>query len=71
MFFFMWPAKWADDGALYGAVEWSGPSVEQMTMSSRMTLANMSVEIGAKNAVIDPNPETVAFLKAAKSRDFE
>ena len=63
--------KLGDDGALYRAVEWAGPAVQKMSLASRMTLANMSVEIGAKNGIIEPNGETLAFLKARAKREFE
>ncbi len=60
-----------DDGALYKAVEWAGPVVEAMTIAGRMTLSNMSVEIGAKNGIIAPNEETLAWVKSRCKKPFE
>ena len=40
-------------GATYEAVEFCGPAVEQMTLASRMVLANMVAEMGAKAGLVD------------------
>ncbi len=39
------------DGVLYKAVEFSGKVVREMSISGRMTLCNMAVEMGAKMAM--------------------
>ncbi|XXM70752.1 3-isopropylmalate dehydratase large subunit [Lysinibacillus sphaericus] len=36
------------EGATYKAIEYTGDAVESMTLASRMTIANMSIEMGAK-----------------------
>lgn len=40
-------------GATYKAVEFGGPAVRPLTLASRMTLANMSAEMGAKTGIVD------------------
>lgn len=40
-------------GATYEAVEFAGPTVAGMTLASRMVLANMVAEMGAKTALVD------------------
>jgi 3-isopropylmalate/(R)-2-methylmalate dehydratase large subunit len=42
------------EGANYQAVEFTGEAVTSMTLASRMTLANMSSEMGAKAGLVDP-----------------
>lgn len=42
------------DGAAYRAVEFTGEAVHAMSLASRMTLANMTAEMGAKTALVDP-----------------
>jgi 3-isopropylmalate/(R)-2-methylmalate dehydratase large subunit len=42
------------EGANYQAVEFTGETVTSMTLASRMTLANMSSEMGAKTGLVDP-----------------
>jgi 3-isopropylmalate/(R)-2-methylmalate dehydratase large subunit len=36
------------EGATYKAIEYTGEAVESLTLDSRMTIANMSIEMGAK-----------------------
>jgi homoaconitate hydratase family protein len=50
------------DGAIYKAVEFTGPTIQNMTMAGRMTVCNMAVEMGAKNGVIEPDETTRKFL---------
>ncbi|HZD10600.1 MAG TPA: 3-isopropylmalate dehydratase large subunit [Candidatus Binatia bacterium] len=40
-------------GATYMAVEFAGPAVAPLSLASRMTLANMSAEMGAKTGLVD------------------
>src|SRR5690606_24162681 len=40
-------------GATYEAVEFAGDTVRDMTLASRMVLANMVAEMGAKTALVD------------------
>jgi 3-isopropylmalate/(R)-2-methylmalate dehydratase large subunit len=42
------------EGANYQAVEFTGETVISMTLASRMVLANMSSEMGAKAGLVDP-----------------
>lgn len=42
------------EGANYQAVEFTGEAVRAMTLASRMALANMSSEMGAKTGLVDP-----------------
>lgn len=52
------------DGAIYKAVEFTGPTIKAMSIAGRMTLCNMAVEFGAKNGIIAPDEVTAEFLKA-------
>ncbi len=59
------------DRANYEAVEFAGPAAGEFGLSSRMTLANMAAEMGAKNGYFEPDALTVAWLKARTFREFE
>ncbi len=49
------------DGATYRALEFAGAAVERMSVSSRMTMANMAIEAGAKCAVFTPDEKTAEY----------
>ncbi len=49
-------------GAGY-ALEFAGPLVSSMTMDERMTLCNMSIEAGARMALVAPDDTTMRFLE--------
>ena len=41
------------DGALYKALEFTGPGLKELTMAERISICNMAVEMGAKNAIFE------------------
>ena len=43
------------DGANYKSIEFCGPTIDSMSVESRMTVANMSVEAGAKSGLMTTN----------------
>lgn len=51
------------DGATYQALEFCGDTVEQMTIASRMTMANMAIEAGAKCALFTPDEKTAEYCE--------
>ena len=52
---------WGADGGLYASVEFSGSGVEAMTIDSRMALANMMAEFGAKSSYIPPDDKNTGL----------
>jgi 3-isopropylmalate/(R)-2-methylmalate dehydratase large subunit len=50
------------DGADYKSVEFSGDTVDGMTISERFTLCNLSMEMGAKCAFVKVDGKTEHFL---------
>ena len=51
------------DGATYQALEFCGDTIEHMTVASRMTMANMAVEAGAKCALFTPDEKTAEYCR--------
>jgi len=51
------------DGAAGHVIEYAGQAVRSLSMESRMTLCNMSIEAGARAGMIAPDETTFAYLK--------
>ncbi|MBT8245724.1 MAG: 3-isopropylmalate dehydratase large subunit [Winogradskyella sp.] len=55
--------------------EYAGNVFEDMSMEGRMTVCNMSIEMGARGGMIAPDETTFAYVKdrkfAPKGKDFE
>jgi 3-isopropylmalate/(R)-2-methylmalate dehydratase large subunit len=59
----------AELGAAAGAgyaVEYDGSSVAALDVESRMTLCNLTVELGAKYGMVAPDDTTIAWLRGRK-----
>ena len=57
------------DGATYRALEFTGETIKNMSMSERFTLANMAVEAGAKAGLFETDEKTREFLKERGRED--
>src|SRR5918993_1949049 len=51
------------NGAQGHVIEYRGSALEALSMESRMTICNMSIEAGAKAGVIAPDDVTFAYLE--------
>jgi 3-isopropylmalate/(R)-2-methylmalate dehydratase large subunit len=49
------------EGALYRSIEYTGEYVKKLSVSSRITLCNMAVEMGAKNGIVEADVRTQEF----------
>ena len=59
------------DGALYMAMEFTGPAVESLSMDGRLTMANMAVEAGAKNGIVPPDEITRRYVEGRAKRPYK
>lgn len=59
------------EGANYKAVEFSGPAVGTLSLSSRMVMTNMAAEMGAKNGYFEPDEVCLKWLQSRAMRPFE
>lgn len=59
------------DGADYACVEFSGESVDSMSVAGRMVLSNMSTEMGAKAGVVFPDDKTYEWLSLRTNKKWE
>ncbi len=55
-------ARTGVDGALYKAMEFTGPALAEMSMEARMTITNMAIEAGAKNGIMGFDQTTKQYL---------
>ncbi|MFZ5426351.1 MAG: 3-isopropylmalate dehydratase large subunit [Thermodesulfobacteriota bacterium] len=52
-------------GALYKALEFTGPVVEQLSIEQRLSMSNMAIEAGGKVGLFPADAKTLAYAKAA------
>ena len=57
------------DGADYKTVEFYGKTVEESSIASRMVLANLAMEMGAKAAIVPPDEKTIRYIKSRTETD--
>ncbi len=60
-------AQLGTGGATGYFVEYAGKAVEELSVEGRMTLCNMSIEMGARGGMVAPDEKTYAYIKG---RDF-
>ncbi|MFQ6118202.1 MAG: 3-isopropylmalate dehydratase large subunit [Candidatus Bipolaricaulia bacterium] len=58
------------DGADYKAVEFYGETIKNMSIASRMVLANLAMEMGAKAAIVPPDEKTIKYVKSRTDKPF-
>ena len=68
-------ARMTTSGATGYAVEYAGQVVRSMSMEGRLTLSNLSIEMGSRAGLIAPDETTFAYLKgreyAPKGADWD
>jgi 3-isopropylmalate/(R)-2-methylmalate dehydratase large subunit len=52
------------DGATYRAMQFDGPGIPTLSMDDRMTIANMAIEAGGKNAIFPFDARTAEYVNA-------
>jgi 3-isopropylmalate/(R)-2-methylmalate dehydratase large subunit len=59
------------DGATYKSLEFTGDSIEKMSMSERLSISNMAVEAGAKVGLFASDKTTQEYLEAhGRGKDY-
>src|SRR5579864_212450 len=58
--------KVGTDGATGHVIEYAGEAVRALSVESRMTLCNMSIEAGARAGMIAPDETTFAYIKGRR-----
>ena len=58
-------------GATYMSLEFGGSTIDDMTIASRMTMANMAVEAGAKCGIFKPDEKTCDYCNVEYTDDIK
>ncbi|NQT96032.1 MAG: 3-isopropylmalate dehydratase large subunit [Candidatus Omnitrophica bacterium] len=58
------------DGALYMAMEFTGPAIKRLPMDDRFAMANMAIEAGGKSGIIAPDRITLDYIKQTTGRKY-
>lgn len=59
------------DGALYQAMEFTGEAIRNLSIDGRLTMANMAIEAGGKNGIIEPDQITLDYVKDRTQRPYK
>jgi len=59
-------SKISASGATAYAVEYAGAAISNLSMEARMTICNMSIEMGARCGMIAPDETTFQYIKGRK-----
>ena len=58
------------DGALYKAMEFTGDTIEGLSMDSRFSICNMAIEAGGKNGIIAVDDKTREYEDGRADRSY-
>ena len=59
------------DGANYQALEFTGDGLASLDLEDRLVVANLAIEMGAKNGIFPADEKTFAYLKGARGEPSE
>jgi 3-isopropylmalate/(R)-2-methylmalate dehydratase large subunit len=59
------------DGATYKACEFAGETTKEMSISERMVLCNMAIEMGGKTGLVEPDYKTIKYLEGRSNKKYE
>jgi 3-isopropylmalate/(R)-2-methylmalate dehydratase large subunit len=58
------------DGARYMSMEFTGETIENLSMDNRFTMCNMAIEAGGKNGIIAADDITREYVRHRARRDY-
>ncbi|MHB8172083.1 MAG: 3-isopropylmalate dehydratase large subunit [Thermincolia bacterium] len=59
------------DGALYQSMEFTGETIRNLSMDGRFTMANMAIEAGGKNGIIEADQTTIDYVEGRVQRPYK
>lgn len=63
--------KYGTEIAQYKSIEFRGDAIKNMTISSRITMSNMSVELGAKFGIFEADDALLKHLRTITDKQFK
>ena len=63
--------KMGADGSTYKSCEYAGDTVSNMSISDRMVLCNMAIEMGGKTGLIEADKKTIDYVEKRSSKPYE
>jgi 3-isopropylmalate/(R)-2-methylmalate dehydratase large subunit len=58
------------DGALYMAMEFTGPVISSLSMDDRLAMCNMAIEAGGKSGIIAPDKITREYIRKTTGKKY-
>jgi 3-isopropylmalate/(R)-2-methylmalate dehydratase large subunit len=65
------PRSFGGDGARYQAMEYTGEAIAHLGIEERLTMCNMAIEAGGKNAIIAADAVTLEYVRPRAKRPFQ
>ena len=59
------------DGSTYKACEFAGETVSDMSVSDRMVLCNMAIEMGGKTGLVEPDQKTIDYVEKRSNKPYQ
>lgn len=59
------------DGARYMSMEFTGEVIENLSIDNRFSMANMAIEAGGKNGIIEADEITEAYVRGRAKRPYK
>ncbi|NPA51960.1 MAG: 3-isopropylmalate dehydratase large subunit [Aquificae bacterium] len=59
------------DGALYKAIEYHGEAIKELDVEQRLTITNMAIEAGGKNAIMEADEKVIDWVKKRTNREMK
>ena len=59
------------DGSTYKACEFAGETVSNMSISDRMVLTNMAIEMGGKTGLVEPDKKTIDHVESRSNKAYK
>ncbi len=59
------------DGALYRAMEFTGNSIDELSLEGRLTMANMAIEAGGKNGIFVADEKVIQYVESRSRKSYK